>query len=150
MKNVLFLCTGNSCRSQMAEGIVNERFRGKLKAWSAGTHPESINPKAIKVMKEIGIDISHQTVNHPDDFKDIDFDYIITLCSDAEKNCPVIFSKKPVKRIHMGFSDPAKLTGSEEEILEGFRKVRNSIKDRMDEFFESELTQKKVEVKNAG
>jgi arsenate reductase (thioredoxin) len=138
MKNVLFLCTGNSCRSQMAEGIVNERFRSKVKAWSAGTHPTSIHINAIKVMKEIGIDISTQTVNHPDDFKDIDFDYIITLCSDAEKNCPVIFSKKPVKRIHMGFNDPAKLTGTEEEVLDGFRKVRDEIDQRFKEFFNSE------------
>jgi tRNA (adenine37-N6)-methyltransferase len=139
MKKVLFLCTGNSCRSQMAESLVNEKLKNRVKAWSAGTHPTSINPYAVKVMKEIGIDISKQSVNHPDDFSNIDFDYIITLCSDAEKNCPVILSQKPVKRIHMGFPDPANLTGAEEEILNGFRKVRDSIEKRMLDFFESEL-----------
>ncbi|MCD4783563.1 MAG: arsenate reductase ArsC [Candidatus Eremiobacteraeota bacterium] len=137
MLNVLFLCTGNSCRSQMAEGFVNHDFAGKIHAESAGTKPSVLNKNAIKVMEEIGIDISRNTVNSPDDFQDVEFDYIITLCEHARETCPLFLSERPSKRIHMGFPDPALFTGSEEEIVEGFRKVRDDIRKKLLEFFGS-------------
>ncbi|MFP4497558.1 MAG: arsenate reductase ArsC [Vulcanimicrobiota bacterium] len=133
MIKILFLCTGNSCRSQMAEGLVNAKYEN-LKAWSAGTNPASINPNAIEVMKETGIDISNQTVNRPEDFENINFDYIITLCDHARDNCPV--TDLPGERIHWGLADPACFKGSREETLEQFRKTRNEIEKRINKSFQ--------------
>lgn len=139
-KQVLFLCTGNSARSQMAEGLVNHDFAGEIEAFSAGTDPQGLNPFAVRVMKELDIDISGNTSKHISTFSDQSFDYVITLCDDANENCPVFFGG--VKRLHMGFADPAKASGSEEEILDEFRRIRNDIRQQMSEFFTAELRTK--------
>jgi arsenate reductase len=124
---ILFLCTGNSCRSQMAEGFAKYYFPHLFEVFSAGTKPEKLNPIAVKVMKEIGIDISKQYSKNVKQLMDIDFDYVITLCGDAKENCP-IFPKK-TKNYHQGFKDPAKAKGSDEEIINVYRTVRDEIKN---------------------
>lgn len=135
MKKVLFLCTGNSCRSQMAQGFVNHFYPGEIEAKSAGVKPTTLNPYAVFVMKEIGIDISGHTVNKPEDFKDIDFDYLITLCDHAAEFCPLFFSEKPLKKLHWNFPDPAKFQGTGDEIITEFRNVRDDIKKQITDFW---------------
>lgn len=142
-KKVLFLCTGNSARSQMAEGLLNHDFSGAVKALSAGTDPQGLNKYAVQVMAELGIDISGGSSDHINKYEGQPFDYVITLCDNANKNCPVFFGG--VKRLHLGFPDPAKATGSEEEILTEFRNVRDEIRERMIDFFKGELTHKSME-----
>ncbi len=137
MKRVLFVCTGNSCRSQMAEGLVNHDFAGKIKAFSAGTEPHGLNPKAVQVMAETGIDITTQTSDHLNKYDGQSFDYVITLCGDANEKCPLFMGG--VKRLHMGFDDPPKATGSSEEVLAVYRRVRGEIREKLAEFFKSEL-----------
>jgi arsenate reductase len=138
--NVLFLCTGNSCRSQMADGIVNHDFAGRIEAFSAGTEPHGLNPKAVQVMAEIGMDISGNSSDHISRFEGQPFDYVITLCGDANEKCPLFFGG--VQRLHMGFEDPPKATGSEEEVMAVYRRVRDEIRKTMREFFEKELAVK--------
>lgn len=137
MKRVLFLCTGNSCRSQMADGIVNHDFAGRIEAFSAGTEPHGLNPKAVQVMAEIGIDISGNSSDHLSKYEGGRFDFVITLCGDANERCPLFFGG--VKRLHMGFEDPPKATGTEEEIMNVYRRVRDEIRQQMRKFFEQEL-----------
>ncbi|APG25597.1 MAG: arsenate reductase ArsC [Syntrophotalea acetylenica] len=137
MKRVLFVCTGNSCRSQMAEGLVNHDFAGKIKAFSAGTEPHGLNPKAVQVMAETGIDITTQTSDHLNKYDGQSFDYVITLCGDANEKCPLFMGG--VKRLHMGFDDPPKATGSSEDVLAVYRRVRDEIREKLAEFFKSEL-----------
>jgi len=132
-KKVLFLCTHNSCRSQMAEGIVNHFLGDRLRAFSAGTEATSVNGRAIAVMKEIGIDISGHRSKILDEFAGESFDYVITLCGDANEKCPLFFGG--VERMHLGFPDPSKAIGSDEEIMAEFRRVRDEIKQRLLEFF---------------
>lgn len=123
---VLIVCTGNSCRSQMAEGIIRH-YHPDVEVFSAGTHPEkSVNPFAVEVMKELGIDISSQYPKKVDQFIQENFDYVITVCDDANEKCPV-FSGKVKHRLHIGFPDPAKAQGTKEEILKVYRQVRDSI-----------------------
>jgi len=136
-KKVLFLCTANSCRSQMAEGIANHFLGDRLEAVSAGTEASFVNPRAIAVLKEIGIDISQHRSKNLDEFAEQDFAYVITLCGDANEKCPLFFGG--VRRTHLGFSDPAKATGGEEEILTEFRKVRDQIKSTLIDFFGKEF-----------
>jgi arsenate reductase len=129
MKNlkqkVLFLCTGNSCRSQMAEAIVNARLGDHWEAVSAGTQPAGyVHPKAGQVLKEIDIE-HHGWSKSTDEFRGAYFDLVVTVCDDAAENCPVWLGKG--KRVHLGFPDPAKAAGSEEEILAAFRRVRDEI-----------------------
>lgn len=124
---ILFLCTGNSCRSQMAEGFAKHFWKDLFEVWSAGTKPEKLNPYAVKVMAEEGIDISKQYSKNVIDLMDKDFDFVITLCGDANENCPS-FPKK-TKKFHKGFRDPAKAKGEEEEILKIYREVRDEIKN---------------------
>lgn len=135
---ILILCTGNSCRSQMAEGFLKS-FDSELEVYSAGTKPaEKVNPKAIQVMKEVGIDISN---NYPKDvaqFLNEPFDYVITVCDNAKETCPV-FIGKVGKQLHIGFEDPAEAKGTEEEILSIFRKVRDEIKRDFYKFYLEEL-----------
>jgi len=133
-KKILFLCTHNSCRSQMAEGIANHYLSDRLQALSAGTEATSVNPRAIEVMQEISIDISGHRSKTMDEFAGEKFDYVITLCGDANEKCPLFFGG--VERMHIGFSDPAKATGSDEEIMAEFRRVRDEIKITLLEFFE--------------
>ncbi|MEN6509950.1 MAG: arsenate reductase ArsC [Smithella sp.] len=135
-KRVLFLCTANSCRSQMAEGIANSLWGDKMEAFSAGTRASFINRAAIEVMKEIGIDISKQRSKNLSEFDGQTFDYVITLCGDANETCPLYIGG--TKKTHIGFDDPARATGSNEEILKEFRRVRDEIKMKLDEFFKNE------------
>jgi len=132
-KTVLFLCTGNSARSQMAEGLLRH-LRGKeFEVYSAGVAPKGVHPKAVQAMQEIGIDISGQKSKHIDELPDREFDHIITLCDHAAQNCPVFLGKGV--RLHHGFSDPATAVGSDHEVLEAFRKVRDEIKEFVLSFY---------------
>lgn len=134
-KKVLFLCTANSCRSQMAEGIANHFLGDRLEAVSAGTEASFVNPRAIQVLGEIGVDISRHRSKNLDEFTGQEFDYVITLCGDANEKCPLFFGG--VQRTHLGFPDPAKAVGTEEEILQEFRRVRDEIQKSLLAFFQS-------------
>ena len=134
-KKVLFLCTANSCRSQMAEGIANHFLGDRLEAVSAGTEASFVNPRAIQVLGEIGVDISRHRSKNLDEFTAQEFDYVITLCGDANEKCPLFFGG--VQRTHLGFPDPAKAVGTEEEILQEFRRVRDEIQKSLLAFFQS-------------
>ncbi|MEJ5305062.1 MAG: arsenate reductase ArsC [Ignavibacteria bacterium] len=137
-KKILILCTGNSCRSQMAEGFLKS-FDSELEVYSAGTKPaDKVNPKAVAVMKEIGIDISQNYPKDVEQFINESFDYVITVCDNAKETCPV-FMGKVGKQLHIGFEDPAEATGTEEEILAVFRKVRDEIKNAFFDFYTNEL-----------
>ncbi|MGE0588458.1 MAG: arsenate reductase ArsC [Cyclobacteriaceae bacterium] len=127
MLKVLVLCTGNSCRSQMAEGYLRYFGKNNLEVYSAGIETHGVNPRAIQVMKEDGIDISKHTSNHVDEYGDIKFDWVITVCDNAKENCP--YFPGDVRRLHHNFPDPAKATGSEEQILTSFRNTRDLIKE---------------------
>ena len=125
-KRLLFLCTGNSARSQMAEGLVNHFLGDRWEAYSAGTAPTGhIHPLAIQAMAELGIDISAQRSKSVDEFRDTGFDLVITVCDQAAQNCPLWLGPGQVK--HMGFPDPAAAIGSEAERLEVFRQVRDGL-----------------------
>jgi arsenate reductase (thioredoxin) len=143
-KKILFLCTANSCRSQLAEGIANHFLGDLVEAASAGTEASFVNPRATTVLKEIGVDISSHRSKCLDEFAADKFDYVITLCGDANEKCPLFFGG--VQRIHIGFPDPAKATGSEAEILDEFRKVRDQIKMTLLDFITKELEQNTVAV----
>lgn len=124
--NILILCTGNSCRSQMAHGYLQQFAGNRAVVYSAGVETHGLNPCAVAVMKEDGMDISHHTSNHVDEYANINFDYVITVCDNAKERCPVFPAK--AQKLHYNFPDPAKATGSEEEIMNEFRKVRDMIK----------------------
>jgi arsenate reductase len=131
---VLVLCTGNSARSQMAEGFLKS-FDARLEVHSAGTKPSArVHPKAVAVMKEAGIDISQGYPKKVDQFLAQPFDYVITVCADADRECPV-FEGRVEHRIHLGFEDPVKATGSDEEVLAVFRRIRDEIRARLYEFY---------------
>ena len=133
MKNILILCTGNSCRSQIAHGYLDKFTNSKkVKVFSAGVETHGVNPKAIAVMNDDGIDISKNTSNNVDEYFDIPCDYVITVCDNAKERCP-FFPTKAVK-LHYNFPDPAKATGSQSEIDAEFIKVRNLIKVYCDIF----------------
>ena len=134
MKNILVLCTGNSCRSQIAHGFLASMAKGKAHVYSAGVETHGVNPKAITTMKEIGIDISSHTSNNITEYLGIDFDYVITVCDNAKERCPY-FPTNAVK-LHYNFPDPAKAIGKEDEINEQFRAVRSLIKDYCEKFVE--------------
>jgi len=132
--SVLILCTGNTCRSQMAEGFL-KNLRPDIDVFSAGTEPGiAVNRYAVQVMAEKGIDISKQHPKNADEFKDEPFDYLITVCDDAKEKCPV-FTGTVKNRIHSGFPDPADAVGSDDEILKVYRKVRDQIEVRLRELF---------------
>lgn len=137
MKNILVLCTGNSCRSQMAEGYLRHFAKDKAVIYSAGIEKHGVNPLAIRVMKEAGIDISAHTSNLVDEYAHVDFDYIITVCDNALENCPYIPSH--AKRFHRDFPDPAKTKGSEKEIMEEFKKVSAMIKEYSENFIRDNI-----------
>ena len=136
-KRVLFLCTGNSCRSQMAEGLINHDFAGRIAAFSAGTEPHGLNPRAVQVMAEVGIDIAGHSSDHLDKYAQESFDYVITLCGDANEKCPLFFGG--VRRLHIGFDDPPKAQGTEEQVLNVYRRVRDEIRTQLGDFFRREL-----------
>jgi len=126
---VLFLCTGNSCRSQMAEGWARTLRGDALEAWSAGTAPHGLDPRAVTVMAEVGIDISHQHSKHVDEVMNVPFDYVVTLCGDARETCPIF--PGPVRKLHAGFDDPPKQAAQatdEQEALKPYRRVRDEIR----------------------
>lgn len=137
MKRILVLCTGNSCRSQIAEGYLRFFAKGKAEIYSAGIETHGVNPMAVETMKEDGIDISHHTSNNVDEYSNIDFDFVITVCDNANEACPVFPSK--AKKFHHNFPDPAKAKGTEEEITDEFRKVREMIKIYCDNFVKENL-----------
>ncbi len=132
MKKVLVLCTGNSCRSQIAEGYLKYFAGNKAEIYSAGVETHGVNPRAIAAMKEDSIDISHHTSNNIEEYRSIDFDFVITVCDNAKERCP--FFPSNAKKFHYNFPDPAKAKGTEEELVLEFRKVRQMIKDYCEEF----------------
>ncbi len=125
-KKILVLCTGNSCRSQIAEGYLRQLVGDRADIYSAGIEAHGVNSNAIATMKEDGIDISHQTSNQVDEYQDIDFDFVITVCDNAHERCPVFPTKS--QKNHYNFPDPAKTKGTADQIREEFRKVRGLIK----------------------
>jgi arsenate reductase (thioredoxin) len=135
---ILILCTGNSCRSQMAQGFL-QSVDNRIEVFSAGTFPAStINSYAVKVMAEAGIDISRNSPKSVDEFLNDEWDYVITVCDDAKETCPV-FPGKVKHRLHIGFEDPSLLTGTEEQILTEFRKTRDEIKNTFQKFYNNFL-----------
>jgi arsenate reductase len=137
-KRILVLCTGNSARSQMAAGFLRS-FDNRLDVFSAGTQPAArVNPHAIAAMKEAGVDLSGEKPKSVSQFTSQAFDYVITVCDDADQNCPN-FSGKVGKRVHIGFIDPAAATGSEEQMMAVFRTVRDEIKQKFSEYYRSEI-----------
>lgn len=126
MKKILVLCTGNSCRSQIAEAYLRHFSDGKAEIYSAGVETHGVNPKAIATMQEDGIDISSHTSNNIDEYSHIDFDFVITVCDNAKERCP--FFPTRAMKFHQNFPDPAKATGTAKEIKEQFRQVREQIK----------------------
>lgn len=137
-KKVLFICTHNSARSQMAEGLARSMFP-EIEAFSAGTEATSVNPFAIKAMTEIGIDISNQTSKTFEQFIDKEIDLVVTVCDSAKETCPNFPYAK--KRIHAGFEDPSSMGSSDDERLEAFRKTRDLIKEWLEQNLVKELTQ---------
>lgn len=138
MKNILVLCTGNSCRSQMAHGYLNHFTNGKANIFSAGIETHGVNPKAIAIMNEDGIDISKHTSNLVTEYETVDFDFILTVCDHANENCPFIPSKNAV-RLHHNFFDPSKIEGTIEDTHSAFEKARNEIKEYCETFSEKYL-----------
>ncbi|MFN3323880.1 MAG: arsenate reductase ArsC [Bryobacteraceae bacterium] len=134
MKTVLILCTGNSARSQMAEGIFRQLGGDRFEVFSAGTRPTAVRPEAIAAMREVGIDLSGHWSKSVDEFAGREFDYIITVCDNARESCPVFPGNG--ERLHWPFEDPAAVEGSEDERLAAFRKVRNQIEARIRAFLE--------------
>ncbi|RQO30384.1 protein tyrosine phosphatase [Taibaiella sp. KBW10] len=137
MKNILVLCTGNSCRSQIAEGYLRHFAGEAAEIYSAGIETHGVNPKAIEIMRQDGIDISGHTSNMLDEYRNIDFDYVITVCDHAKESCPY-FPTKAVT-LHHNFPDPAKAKGGEEEVMEAFREVRELIKTYIQHFNKEHL-----------
>lgn len=134
-KSILILCTGNSARSQMAEGLLKHITKGGYEVHSAGTKPSIVRPEAIKVLSEIGIDISGNCSKSVDEFVRQDINYVLTVCDNARENCPYFPAK--TKLIHHSFADPAEINGSEEVRLSAFRKVRDEIKTYLSEFIKN-------------
>ncbi len=131
-KRVLILCTGNSARSQMAEGLLRHDARERFDVESAGTKPGFVRPEAIAVMREAGIDITGHRSKHVDEFAGQQFDYVITVCDNARETCPVFFGK--AEKLHQDFEDPAAVNGSEEERLAVFRRVRDQLRAYLRDF----------------
>jgi len=137
-RKILIICTGNSCRSQMAEGFLKS-FNNGLEVHSAGTAPASkVHPRAVAVMNEVGIDISGGRPKNIDQFLNDEFDYVITVCDHAKETCPV-FTGKVKQRLHIGFDDPAEAMGTDEHIMAEFRRVRDEIRTKFKDFFTTHL-----------
>jgi arsenate reductase len=136
-KKILVLCTGNSCRSQIAEGYLSHFAGDKAEVYSAGVETHGVNPRAIATMAEDGIDISRHTSNHIDEYRDIPFDFVITVCDNARERCPYFPSK--ARMFHYNFPDPAKASGTEAEIAQAFRDVRDQIKAYAQQFVADNL-----------
>lgn len=132
---ILVLCTGNSCRSQIMHGFLEHFTTDRAEVWSAGVETHGLNTNAVKFMNEEGIDISHHTSNLVDEYSDISFDYVITVCDHANEKCPIFPST--AKKLHHNFSDPSKIKGSEKEIKQAFRQTISEIKAYTQEFIKS-------------
>jgi arsenate reductase len=137
MKKILVLCTGNSCRSQIADGYLKHFAGPKAQVYSAGVETHGVNPRAIETMREDGIDISTHTSNNVNEYVAIDFDFVITVCDNAKERCP--FFPSNAQKFHYNFPDPAKATGTEAEITAEFRRVRQLIKDYCEQFVKEHL-----------
>lgn len=137
MKKVLVLCTGNSCRSQMAHGYLKHFAANHAEVYSAGVETHGLNPFAVGIMAEDGIDISKHTSNHVDEYQDITFDYVITVCDNAKEACP--FFPSQTQTIHHSFEDPSKGSGTAKELITEFRRVRDQIKDFSEKFVNEQL-----------
>ena len=137
MKKILVLCTGNSCRSQIAEGYLRKSSGEKALVYSAGVETHGVNPKAITIMAEDGIDISGHTSNNIEEYIDIDFDFVITVCDNAKERCPYLPTE--AKKFHHNFPDPAKASGSDDEVKQEFRAVREMIRDFCEDFVKKNL-----------
>ena len=131
-KRVLILCTGNSARSQMAEGLLRDLGSERFEVFSAGTHPSSVRAEAVEAMREVGIDVSRQRSKSINEFAGREFDYVITVCDNAREDCPVFLGA--ARRIHWGFDDPAAVEGDWPKRLEDFRRVRDEIAARLNEW----------------
>lgn len=138
MKKVLVLCTGNSCRSQIAEGYLKHFAKEKAQVYSAGVETHGVNPRAVKTMLEDGIDIANHTSNNVSEYQNIDFDFVITVCDNAKERCPFFPTK--AQKFHYNFPDPAKASGTEDEIMNEFSKVRSLIKKYCSDFVKENLT----------
>jgi arsenate reductase (thioredoxin) len=138
MINILVLCTGNSCRSQIAEGYLRQFAGNKANVYSAGIETHGVNPRAVATMQEDGIDISGQTSNNINEYRDIEFDYVITVCDNAKERCPFFPSK--AQKFHQNFPDPAKAVGSEAGIRNQFTAVREQIKNFSKDFIANNLS----------
>jgi arsenate reductase (thioredoxin) len=136
-KKILVLCTGNSCRSQIAEGYLRNFAGERAEVFSAGVETHGVNPKAIEIMKEDGIDISAHTSNNVDEYAQIEFDWVITVCDNAKERCPYFPTK--AQKLHYNFPDPAKATGTEEEVKGQFRLVREMIKSYCKNFVQGHI-----------
>ena len=136
-KNILVLCTGNSCRSQLLHGYLAQALGDRAAVYSAGVEVHGLNPRAVRVMAEDGVGISTHTSNHVDEYAAVPFDYVITVCDHANEVCPVFPSS--AKKLHHNFPDPAKATGSEEEIMAQFRSVRDQVKAYAQDFVRAEF-----------
>ena len=137
-KKILILCTGNSCRSQMAEGFLKD-MDPELEVFSAGTNPsDRVHPKAVEVMSELGVDLSSNRPENVSEYLDQAFDYVITVCGGAKETCPT-FQGKVGRNLHIGFDDPADATGTEEEILFEFRRIRDEIRRDFGEFYRDQV-----------
>jgi arsenate reductase len=136
-KNVLVLCTGNSCRSQLLHGYLAHALGKRAAVYSAGVEVHGLNPRAVRVMAEDGVDISHHTSNHVEEYAAVPFDYVITVCDHANEVCPVFPST--AKKLHHNFPDPAKATGSEDEIMHQFRRVRDQVKAYAHDFVRAQF-----------
>jgi len=137
MKRILVLCTGNSCRSQIAEGYLKYFAGNKAEVYSAGVETHGVNPGAVQTMQEDGIDISKHTSNHVNEYENIDFDFVITVCDNAREQCPYFPSN--AKKFHYNFPDPAKARGTEEQVMQQFREVREMIKQYCKDFVTQNL-----------
>ncbi|MNK14963.1 Arsenate-mycothiol transferase ArsC2 [compost metagenome] len=138
MKKVLILCTGNSCRSQLAEGFIRHFAGDTAIVYSAGIETHGVNPRAIAVMAERGIDISGHTSNNVNEYANIDFDYVITVCDNAKESCP--YFPTQAQKFHYNFPDPAKASGTEAEIMQEFRRVRDLIETYCSDFVKTHLS----------
>ena len=136
-KNVLVLCTGNSCRSQLLHGYLDQLLGDQATVYSAGVEVHGLNPRAVQTMAADGVDISHHTSNHVDEYAAVPFDYVLTVCDHAHEVCPVFPST--AKKLHHNFPDPAKATGTEEEIRAQFDRVRDQVKAYAQEFARMEF-----------
>ena len=136
-KNILVLCTGNSCRSQLLHGYLEQLLGDRAVVYSAGIETHGLNPRAVRVMAEDGVDIAHHTSNHVDEYAAVPFDYVLTVCDHANEVCPIFPST--AKKLHHNFPDPAKATGTNEEIMQQFRAVRDQVKAYAQDFVRAQF-----------